>query len=96
MHEEIVEAKKSQGSPGRGDGSCTDAHGGGAGGSGAAEEDGGAEEEHEQEEEEEEEEEWLEVGKGGTKAVVNAPDPQRRSSNSSVVRRFLVLLAVES
>lgn len=29
---------------------------------------------------------WLEVGKGGAKAVVNAPDPQRRVADSSVVR----------
>lgn len=28
---------------------------------------------------------WLEVGKGGTKAVVNAPDPLSGTSKSSVV-----------
>lgn len=38
------------------------------------------------------EDEWLEVGKGGAKAVVNAPDPQRRVADSSVVRVFVCLL----
>lgn len=34
----------------------------------------------------EEDDAWLEVGKGGAKAVVNAPDPRKKGSNSSVVR----------
>ncbi|CAN0057945.1 unnamed protein product, partial [Ectocarpus sp. 8 AP-2014] len=33
----------------------------------------------------EEDDAWLEVGKGGAKAVVNAPDPRKKVSNSSVV-----------
>eukprot|EP00903_Cladosiphon_okamuranus_P022691 g20884.t1 len=72
LHEEVVEAKEK----------CPDLGGGGAYGSGgtvggAAGGGGGGGRE--------EEEDWLEVGKGGAKAVVNAPDPRQKVSRSSVV-----------
>lgn len=74
-----MKAKKSQESQ---DESWTDSAGGGTGGGGqGGGYSGGGKEDA-----------WLEVGKGGAKAVVNAPDPRRQISNSSVVRFILVLL----
>lgn len=83
LHEEVVEAKKKWPQLGGGgggggvaaDGSCAQSGGAASGGGGL-----GAEGRQE------EEEDWLEVGKGGAKAVVNAPDPRQKVSNSSVVR----------
>ncbi|CAM9966981.1 unnamed protein product [Scytosiphon promiscuus] len=70
LHEEIVDAKKKHVETWQPEGLGGEGSGGGGG--------GGPEEEGE-------EDAWLEVGKGGTKAVVNAPDPKRKISNSSVV-----------
>lgn len=70
LHEEIVDAKKKYEEAWQQQEVDGDGSGGGRG---------------RQEEEEEEEDAWLEVGKGGAKAVVNAPDPKRKVSNSSVV-----------
>lgn len=90
LHEEIVDAKKKNkskkqqqqpASDGGGGGSAESGTGGG-GGQGGEQRQGG----------EEEEDAWLEVGKGGAKAVVNTPDPRKKVSNSSVVRCFLLCL----
>lgn len=40
------------------------------------------------------EDSWLEVGKGRTKAVVNAPDPQKRIADSSVVRSIALVFLI--
>ena len=85
LHEEVVEAKKKwpEFGVGAADGSSANS-GGVAGGGGGG---GGGREGRE-----EEEEDWLEVGKGGAKAVVNAPDPRQKVSRSSVVRLGSLLL----
>ncbi len=75
LHEELVEAKKkSRDFDGSVNGGAMP--GGGGGGTGGG---GGQEEDA-----------WLEVGKGGSKAVLNAPDPRRNVSRSSVVRCFVL------
>lgn len=87
LHEEIVDAKKkspglsfsSGGCVGGGDGSSLDS---GAGRSNGGEGGGGSNGQ---------EDAWLEVGKGGAKAVVNAPDPRKKDCNSSVVRFYFCL-----
>ncbi|CAN0541478.1 unnamed protein product [Ectocarpus sp. 8 AP-2014] len=74
LHEEIVDAKKNNPKPasdGGGGGVSADP---GTGGGGGQQQGGG-----------EEDDAWLEVGKGGAKAVVNAPDSRKKVSNSSVV-----------
>lgn len=71
LHEEIVQAKKLH--DGNGDGGSGRA----SGSSIAGEEDNWRQEQ---------ENEWLEIGKGGTKAVMNTPNPRQNDSNSSVVR----------
>lgn len=81
LHEEVVEAKKKWpdfgGLGGGADGSrASSAGAAGRGGGGAREE----------------EDDWLEVGKGGAKAVVNAPDPRQKVSTSSVVRLVFCVL----
>eukprot|EP00752_Nemacystus_decipiens_P003297 g3051.t1 len=75
LHEEVVEAKKRWPELGAGgaDGGSANSIGGAGGGGVAGRGD------------REEEEDWLEVGKGGAKAVVNAPDPRQKVSRSSVV-----------
>lgn len=83
LHEEIVDAKKKypgisfkSGGGGGGSGSSLDGGAGGGGGGGGSNG---------------EEDSWLEVGKGGAKAVVNAPDPRKKDCNSSVVRAFFLV-----
>ncbi|CAM9766465.1 unnamed protein product [Ectocarpus sp. 12 AP-2014] len=67
LHEEIVDAKKNKPKPASDGG-----HGGGSAdsgtGAGGGKQQGGGEED----------DAWLEVGKGGAKAVVNAPDPRKK------------------
>lgn len=70
LHEEIVQAKKLH--DGTGDGGS----GRGSGSSIAGEGD---------EWTQEQENEWLEIGKGGSKAVMNTPNLRQNDSNSSVV-----------
>lgn len=79
LHEEIVDAKKKYEELWQQEDLGGDSNGGGA---------------ESQKGEEEEEDAWLEVGKGGAKAVVNAPDPKRKVSNSSVVRVLFVVVGV--
>ncbi|CAN0005985.1 unnamed protein product, partial [Hapterophycus canaliculatus] len=67
LHEEIVDAKKKHEEVWQQQDLGGGGGDGGAGGAGG----GGCQEE-------EEEDAWLEVGKGGAKAVVNAPDPKRK------------------
>ncbi|CBJ29221.1 conserved unknown protein [Ectocarpus siliculosus] len=67
LHEEIVDAKKNNPKPASDGGSggvSADSRTGGGGG--------------QQQGEGEEDDAWLEVGKGGAKAVVNAPDPRKK------------------
>lgn len=76
LHEELVEAKKNSRDFDGSGGGGPVPDCGGGGGRGGGQE----------------EDAWLEVGKGGSKAVLNAPDPRRNDSRSSVVRFFFVVL----
>ncbi|CAB1103092.1 unnamed protein product [Ectocarpus sp. CCAP 1310/34] len=74
LHEEIVDAKKNKPKPASDGGDRGGSADSGTGAGGGKQQGGGKEDDA-----------WLEVGKGGAKAVVNAPDPRKKVSNSSVV-----------